>query len=77
MSETNEYAQVVTRHRTRNVQLTPLDYGQTQTPETNLSDSEKFRVDNYLPIIDQFVAELTGRLSSYEYMNGCANDLGS
>ena len=60
LSGTNEYAQVVTRRRTRNVQLTPLDYDQTS--ETNLSDSEKFRVDNYLPITDQFVAELTKRL---------------
>jgi hAT family C-terminal dimerisation region len=57
---------VSARRRRRNVRLTPLDYG--QAPETVLSASQKFRVENYLPIIDQFVAELTRRLSSYELL---------
>jgi len=43
-----------------------LDYG--QAPEAVISASQKFRVGNYLPMIKQFVAELTRRLSSYEML---------
>lgn len=60
------YSQTVSRTRQQNVRLIPLDYG--RAPEAVLSASEKFRIDNFLPIIDQFTAELTKRLASYEIL---------
>ena len=62
LSGVTEYERV--RNRKHNVRLNPLDY--SQAPESKLSAADKFRVTNFLPVIDQFVAELNKRLSSYE-----------
>ncbi|XP_042209606.1 zinc finger MYM-type protein 1-like [Homarus americanus] len=62
MSETGDYSQ--TRKRQRNVRLNPLDYGRSE--EAALSQSEKFRVQNFLPVIDQFLSSLDQRLKAYE-----------
>ena len=40
------------------------DYVQTRQRE--LTPSQKFRVTNYIPVIDQFVVSLAHRLSAYE-----------
>ena len=73
LSGTKEYAQVVTRRRTRTcAALSILDYG--QTPDAILSDSEKFRVDNYLPN-NRSICCRTDKKTIH--MNCCANDLGS
>jgi hypothetical protein len=47
---------VQTRTRRRNVMLNPLDYG--QAPEAVLSDSQKFRVQNFLP--DRSICQFSG-----------------
>lgn len=62
LSGVTEYESV--RNRKHNVRLNPLDY--SLAPESKLSAADKFRVTNFLPVIDQFVAELNKRLSSYE-----------
>ncbi|XP_042204329.1 uncharacterized protein LOC121854007 [Homarus americanus] len=62
MSETGDYSQ--TRKRQLNVRLNPLDYGRPE--EAALSQSEKFRVQNFLPAIDQFLSSLDQRLKAYE-----------
>ena len=66
VSGTDEYSQICIRHR--NVRLNPLDYGRSE--EVTLSHSEKFRVDNFLPVIDQFLSSLNQRLKAYE--NTCS-----
>ncbi|PIK45327.1 hypothetical protein BSL78_17828 [Apostichopus japonicus] len=68
MSGTDEYVQ--TRNRQRNVRLNPLHYGQSDPEEAALSPSEKFRVQNFLPVIDQFLSSLEQRLEAYE--NTCS-----
>ena len=60
LSGVTEYEPV--RHRKHNVTLKPLDY--SQVPEAELSASDKFRVTNFVSVIDQFLAELNKRLSS-------------
>ena len=62
ISGTTEYVQ--TRTRRQNVRLQPLDYGRGPAPV--LSASERFRIDNFIPVIDQFTIELSKRLASYE-----------
>ncbi|XP_042213159.1 uncharacterized protein LOC121860170 [Homarus americanus] len=57
-----DYSQA--RKRQRNVRLNPLDYGRSE--EAALSQSEKFRVQNFLPAIDQFLSSLDQRLKAYE-----------
>ena len=47
-SGTTTYVQITQRQR--NVRLNPLDYG--RGPEANFSPSQKFRVANFLPVID-------------------------
>lgn len=66
LSGTDEYSPTRIRHR--NVRLNPLDYGRSE--EVTLSHSEKFRVDNFLPVIDQFLSSLNQRLKAYE--NTCS-----
>lgn len=68
-SGTTSYVQK--RQRRRNVRLNPVDYG--REPEADLSPSQKFRVENFLPVIDQFVSSLDQRLSAYEEL---ANNFG-
>ena len=61
-SKTTQY--VVHRKRQRNVRLNPIDYDQAQ--ETELTPSQKFHVESFLPVIDQFLVSLGQRLSAYE-----------
>jgi len=44
--------------------LNPLDYGHTE--EVQLSPSEKYRTETFLPIIDQFIASLDQRIQAYK-----------
>ncbi|XP_042222750.1 uncharacterized protein LOC121867057 [Homarus americanus] len=62
MSETGDYSQ--TRKHQRNVRLNSLDYGRSE--EAALSQSEKFRAQNFLPAIYQFLSSLDQRLKAYE-----------
>ena len=55
---------VQTRQRIRYVRLNPLDYG--RAPETELSPSQRFCAENYIPVVDQCVSSLEQRLSAYE-----------
>ena len=66
MSGTDEY--VKARERYQSVRLTPLDYG--GSGEARLTASEKFRVQNFLPVIDQYQTSLNQRLKAYE--NTCS-----
>jgi len=66
ISGTNDY--VKTRERSRSVRLNPLDYGRSE--EVALSASEKFRVQNFLPVVDQYLTSLKLRLKAYE--NTCS-----
>ena len=59
LSGTAEYVKV--RHRRRN-----LRFDDGLALEAELTPSQKFRGGNYIPVIDQFVASLSQRLSSYE-----------
>ena len=64
MSGTSEYAQSHNRARRRNVRLTPLDYG--QTPDVELTSSDRFRTQSFLPVIDQLHQSLTQRIAAYD-----------
>lgn len=66
LSGSTEYVQTQTktRHKRRNVRLNPLDYGHTE--EVQLSPSEKYRTETFLPVIDQFIASLDQRLQAYK-----------
>jgi hypothetical protein len=55
------------RPRKYNVMLNPLDYA--QAPAAELSPSEKFRVHDFLPIIDHFCEALQKRISAYELIS--------
>ena len=66
MSGTDEY--IKARERYQSVRLTPLDYG--GSGEARLTASEKFRVQNFLPVIDQYQTSLNQRLKAYE--NTCS-----
>ena len=66
MSGTDEH--VKARERYQSVRLTPLDYG--GSGEARLTASEKFRVQNFLPVIDQYQTSLNQRLKAYE--NTCS-----
>lgn len=56
------------RKRQRNVRLIPLDYG--KAVEAELSPSDKFKIENFLPVVDMFTTSLTQRLSAYEVVSG-------
>jgi len=64
MSGTSEYAQSYNRARRRSVRQSPLDYG--QTPEVELSPSDRFRTQSFLPVIDQLDQSLTQRIAAYD-----------
>ena len=64
MSGTSEYAQSYNRARRRSVRQTPLDYG--QTPEVQLSPSDRFRTQSFLPVIDQLDQSLTQHIAAYD-----------
>ena len=55
------------RNRRINVRLQPLDYGHSE--EATLSPSQRFRVEAFLPVIDQFVASLDQRASTYDSLS--------
>ena len=61
ISGTASYKQ--TRNRPRNLRLHSLDYEQGQEAEMYLS--QKFRVENFLPVIDKFVLSLQQRQAAY------------
>ena len=52
-----------TRNRPRNLPLRSLDYEQGQ--EAELSPSQKFGVENFLPVINKFVLSLQQRQAAY------------
>ena len=67
-SGTTEYVQ--RRQRRRNVRLDPLhEPRHPSSPQMELTQSEKFRIDNFLPVIDQFIAALEQRLGAYELIS--------
>jgi len=63
-SECDQYKQKQKRVRKQNVRLNPLDYDQTEN--IVLTDSQKFRIECYIPVIDQLVMSLTQRIAAYE-----------
>ncbi|CAM1330906.1 Uncharacterised protein r2_g3995 [Pycnogonum litorale] len=63
LSGSADYVQTETRHKCRNVRLNPLDYGHAE--EVQLIPSEKYRIESFLPVIDQFIASLDQRLQAY------------
>ena len=52
------------RTRRQNLRLNPLDYGKEKN--TEFTDFQKFRVECYLPVIDQIITSLTQRIAAYE-----------
>ena len=60
ISGTTEY--VTIRQPKRNVRLIPLDYG--QSPEVQLTPSQTFRSQSFVPVIDQFISALKHRISA-------------
>lgn len=67
MSGTKEY--MLIKRRRRNVRLVPLDEPRHSSPETEMTQSEKFRVEHFLRVIDQFVMALQHRLSAYDLIS--------
>ena len=61
-SGTTSYTQ--TTQCERNVRLNLWDYERGQ--QADMSPSEWFRVENFLPVIDQFVRSLDQRFSAYD-----------
>ena len=55
-------SQTVIRQRRHNIRLQPLDYGRAE--EAQLNSSLKFKIESFLPVIDQFIASLDQRLQS-------------
>lgn len=47
--------------------LNPTDYG--RAAETQLSPSEKYRAESFLPVIEQFTASLGQRLQAYRQIS--------
>jgi len=66
-SGTAEYVQK--RQRRRNVRLDPLDQPRQIVPQVELTQSDRFRIANFLPAIDQFVTALEQRLGAYELIS--------
>jgi len=65
-----EYVQ--RRQRRRNVRLADLsesDSHRQTSPQREISQSEKFKIENFLPVIDQFTSALAHRLSAYELIS--------
>ena len=67
LSGSADYVQTKTRHKRRNVRLNPLDYGHAE--EVQLSPSEKYRTESFLPVIDKFIASLDQRLQAYKQIS--------
>ena len=64
LSGSDEYTLTQKRQRQSNVRLAPLDYGGSAAVE--MTASQKFRAEAYIPIFDNFVSSLTQRLEAYE-----------
>ncbi|XP_050063061.1 zinc finger MYM-type protein 1-like [Aphis gossypii] len=62
MSGKTDYPEI--RIRSQNVRLTPLENRNQET--TQLSQREKFRSENFLPVIDQLYTSLTDRIKAYD-----------
>lgn len=58
------YKQKKKRVRKQNVRLNPLDYGQTEA--VKLTNSQNFRIECYIPVIDQLTVSLNQRINAYE-----------
>ena len=56
LKEQRYLAQLLTNKHARNTRLCSLDYEQGQ--EAKLSPTQKFTVENFLPVIDKFVLSL-------------------
>lgn len=65
LSNTTDYLKH--RKRQRNIRLNPIDFN--KTPDSNLTPSKKFKIQNFLPVIDTFSCNLDKRLSAYELIN--------
>ena len=57
------------RERRRNVRLDPPDHPQLSQPQVIRSKSDIFRIENFLPVIDQFSMNLEQRLRAYELLS--------
>lgn len=66
-SDCTGYENETQRKRKINVRLSPLDC--VQAPEVELTPSEKFRTQNFLPIIDQFESSLRQRIEAYKLID--------
>ncbi|KAL5502781.1 hypothetical protein EMCRGX_G009603 [Ephydatia muelleri] len=64
LSGCTTYSQSFSRVRKRNVRLNPLDYG--HGPEAEMSPSQKFKVESFLPVIDKLIICLNQRLQAYD-----------
>lgn len=62
-----EYDTETQRKRKINVRLSPLD--SVQTPEIEINSSNKFRIQSFLPVIDQLESSLRQRLEAYELVD--------
>ena len=68
-SGTTEY--VRKRESRRNVRLNPLEQCQSATTQqVTLTQSDTFRIENFLTVIDQFTISLQQRLLAYELVSG-------
>ena len=66
-SGTTEYVQ--RRERRRNVRLDPLDQPRHANAQMDQTQSDKFRIENFIPVIDQFSAALEHRLGAYDIIS--------
>lgn len=62
-----EYDSETQRKRKINVRLSPLD--SVQTPEIEMSSSNRFRIQSFLPVIDQLESSLKQRLDAYKLVD--------
>lgn len=62
ISKSNEYNDNKKRSRKLNIRLNPLDYG--KGPDSQLNHSEKFKVECFLPVIDQMPSAISQRLKA-------------
>lgn len=63
-SHSAEYIHTQKRHH--NTRLNPLDYGEAE--QALISPSENYRAENFIPVIDQFIASLDQCLHVYELL---------
>lgn len=64
LSGCDKYEYEKSRQKTPNRRLNPLDYA--QTPDVQHAHSDKFRIESYLPVIDQITVSLTNRIDAYK-----------